>query len=65
MEQERKDDAHEEPTTPTTTTTREGGQHPADPNDLSSPSDKSRGQASGAHGPSPTHTVYSAHRGEP
>ena len=51
------------PSTPTTKTTREGGQHPADPNDLGSPSDRSRGQALGAHNPSPTHTVYSTNRG--
>ena len=41
------------PSMPTATTTRDGGQHPADPNDLGSPSDRS---------PSPTHTVYSTHR---
>ena len=68
MEQEHQEDVQREPTTPTpstptTTTTREGRQHPADPNDLGSPSDRSRGQAPGAHNRSPTHTVYSAHRG--
>ena len=68
MEQERKDDAHGKPTTPTPsaptrTTNREGGQHPADPNNLGSPSNRSRGQAPGAHSPGPTHTVCSAHRG--
>ena len=68
MEQERKDDAHGKPTMPTqsaltTTTNREGGQHPADPNDLGSPSNRSRGQAPGAHIPSPSHTVCSTHRG--
>ena len=69
MEQERQDDdAQGEPTTPTpstrtTTTIREGGQRRADASDLDSPGNKSRGQAPGAHTPSPTHTVYSAHRG--
>ena len=68
MQQKRQDNAQGEPTpptpsTPTTTTTREGGQHPADPNDLGSPSDRSRGQTPDAHTPSPTHTVYSALRG--
>ena len=68
MERECKDDAQREPTprtpsTPTTTTTREGGQHLANPNDLGSPSDRSRGQAPAVHNPSPTHTVYSAHQG--
>ena len=68
MEQEHQDDAQGEPTTPTpstptTTTTRKGGQHPADPNNLGSPSNGSRGQAPGEHTPSPTHTVYRAHRG--
>ena len=42
MEQELKDNANGKPTTPTPstptpTTTQEGGQHPADPNDLGSP----------------------------
>ena len=69
MEQEHQaDDVQGEPTTPTpstptTTTTRDGRQRPADPNDLGSPSDRSRGHAPGAHTPSPTHTVYSAHQG--
>ena len=58
-EQKREDNAHGEPTTPTPSTptktaTRDGGQHPADPNNLGSPSDRSRGQAPGAHSPSPT-----------
>ena len=70
MEQEGKDDAHGEPTaatpsTPTTTTTREGGQHPADPNDLNSPSIRSRGQAPGAHIPSPTHQCKAHNRKKP
>ena len=62
------DDAQGESTTPTqstptTTTTQEGGQRLADPNDLRSPSNRSRGQAPGAHTLGPTHTVYSAHQG--
>ena len=68
MQQERQNDAQGErttptPSTPTKTMTGEGGQRPADPSDLGSPSDRSRGQAPGAHTPSPTETVYSAHRG--
>ena len=68
MEQEHQDgDAQGESTTPTpsspTTTTREGRQHPVDPNDLGSPSDRSREHAPDAHTSSPTHTVCSAHQG--
>ena len=69
MEQEHEDNgARGEPTTPTpstptATTTREGRQRPADPNDLGSPSHRSREHAPGAHTQSPTHTVYSAHQG--
>ena len=67
MEQEHQDDdARGEPatpSTPTTTTTREGRQRPADPDDLGSPSNRSREHAPGALSPSPTHAVYSAHQG--
>ena len=62
------DDAWGERTTPTTSTpatatTREGRQRPTDPNDLGSPSNRSREHAPGTLTQSPTHTVYSAHQG--